>query len=259
MRLPLSLLAIIVMLTLTAPLIAPFDPMSTGAGPSMQSPNSEHLFGTDWLGRDVFSRMLYGGRRTLFVSSLATMISVVSGGIIGLSAGTLGSKADSIITVFINSLLAIPPLVIALITLTLLGQGTVQLALATGIAQIAIFAQMTRSAALAVSSAEFIESARAIGASRLHIIVYYILPNIKPTLLGYGGVIFAYSIINSAALSFLGLGGDTGEPDWGVILAESRMIFRTAPWVAVVSGLIIVITVISVNTIADHMASSERR
>ena len=254
MRPSLLTLSLVILVTLAAPILAPFDPMSTNAGEALQSPNSQNPLGTDLLGRDVLSRVLYGGQRTLGVASLATMIAIVPGLITGLMAGTLGSYVDWGIMVVVNSLLAIPPLVIALVILTLLGQGASQLAIATGTAQIAVFAQVTRSATTAVRSAEYVQASRALGATRFHSTVRHILPNIRPTLNSYAGVVFAYSILNSAALSFLGLGGDPGVPDWGTILADGRLAFQIAPWVAIVPGLMIMITVMAVNTLADHLA-----
>ena len=259
MRLSLLALTGIILFTMAAPLIAPFDPMSTTAGTAMQAPNGRNWLGTDLLGRDVFSRVLFGGQRTLWVAALATGIAVVPGLIIGLVAGSLGAIIDRIIMIVINSLLAIPPFVSALVILTLLGQGTGQLALATGGAQIAVFAQVTRSATVSVRSEEYIEAARALGGSRLHSIRFHILPNIRPTIYGYAGVVFAYSILNSAALSFLGLGGDPGVPDWGAILADGRMAFQIAPWVAIAPGLLIMVTVMAVNTLADQLASRQDR
>ncbi len=255
MRFALFILILIFLVSLAAPVIAPFDPMRTTAGPALQSPDSEHLLGTDHLGRDVLSRLFYGGRRTLSMASLATLVAVTVGLPLGLSAGALGRRINQVVTVINNSMLAIPPLVIALVVLTLLGQGMVQLALATGIAQIPAFVQVTRSATITVRFANYVEGAQAIGATRLYIAVNHIFPNIKPTLLSYTGVTFAYTIINSAALSFLGLGGDPGVPDWGVIVAEGRLAFQTAPWVAIAPGLAIVITVMAVNTVADRLAA----
>jgi peptide/nickel transport system permease protein len=255
MRLALFTLTIIVALTLAAPLIAPYDPMSTTSGPPIQSPDANNWLGTDLLGRDVLSRVLFGGRRTLVIAALATIIATTPGLVIGLIAGISSHSVDRVIMVIINSMLAIPSLVIALVILTLLGQGTEQLALATGVAQVAVFAQVTRSATIAMRSEEYLNASRALGASKLHTTLHHILPNILPTLNSYAGVIFSYSIINSAALSFLGLGGDPGVPDWGAILADGRMAFQIAPWVAIVPGLLIMITVMAVNTLADYLAT----
>ena len=112
---------------------------------------------------------------------------------------------------------------------------------------------------MVVRSAEYLNASRALGASKPHTVRHHILPNIRPTLNSYAGVIFSYSIINSAALSFLGLGGDPGIPDWGVILADGRMAFQITPWVAIVPGLLIMITVMAVHTLADYLATNNYR
>jgi peptide/nickel transport system permease protein len=254
MRLSLLSLSLVILVSLAAPVLAPFDPMSTTAGEAMQSPDSQNLLGTDLLGRDVLSRVLFGGQRTLQIAALATVIAIVPGLVAGLIAGVIGSYVDRGIMVVVDSLLAIPPLVTALVTLTLLGQGPGQLAIATGIAQIAVFAQVTRSATKAVRSAEYVQASFALGATRLHVVIHHVVLSIRPTLNSYAGVVFAYSILNSAALSFLGLGGDPGVPDWGTILAEGRLAFQIAPWVAIVPGVMIMITVMSVNSLADHLS-----
>lgn len=257
MRLSLLSLSLVILVSLAASILAPFDPMSTTAGEAMQSPDSQNLLGTDLLGRDVLSRVLYGGQRTLQIAALATVIAIVPGLVAGLIAGTIGSYVDRGIMVVVNSLLAIPPLVIALVTLTLLGQGSGQLAIATGVAQIAVFAQVTRSATKAVCSAEYVQASHALGATRWHIMIHHVLLNIRPALYSYAGVVFAYSILNSAALSFLGLGGDPGVPDWGTILADGRLAFQIAPWVAIAPGVMIMITVMSVNSLADHLSERD--
>jgi peptide/nickel transport system permease protein len=257
MRLSLLSLSLVILVSLAAPILAPFDPMSTTAGEAMQSPGSQNLLGTDLLGRDVLSRVLYGGQRTLQIAALATVIAIVPGLAAGLIAGTLGSHVDRGIMVIVNSLLAIPPLVIALVTLTLLGQGSGQLAIAAGIAQIAAFAQVTRSATKAARSAEYVQASHALGATRWHIMIHHVLLNIRPALYSYAGVVFAYSILNSAALSFLGLGGDPGVPDWGTILADGRLAFQIAPWVAIAPGVMILITVMSMNSLADHLSERD--
>ncbi len=228
------------LLILIAPLFAPFDPMTTDPAGSLTSPDSAHLLGTDRLGRDVWSRLLYGGQRTVLIAALATTIAVGFGMLLGMT-GWGGFD------LLMNALLAFPTLLLALVVITLLGTGAVSLALATGIALIAPFARVTRGAVRATRDLPFVESARALGASDWRIFTRHIAPNIAPTLLAFAGVTFAYSVLNSAALSFLGLGGDLGTPDWGAMLAEGRVAFRTAPWISVAPGLAITLLVWVVN------------
>ncbi len=239
-RWPLVAASGLLLLILIAPLFAPADPMATDPAGALAPPDSVHVLGTDRLGRDVWSRLLYGGQRTILIAALATAIAVGIGTLLGM----VGWGGFDLLT---NALLAFPTLLLALVVMTLLGTGALSLALATGIALIAPFARVTRGAVRAVRDLPFIESARALGASDWRIFARHIAPNIAPTLLAYAGVIFAYSVLNSAALSFLGLGGDLGAPDWGAMLAEGRVAFRTAPWISAAPGLAITLLVWIVN------------
>ncbi len=194
------------------------------------------------------ARSLAGGTRSL-IAALATVIAVLPGVLLGL-LGTLGGL-DRPLSILINALLAFPGLLLALLLLTLLGQGALPLVLATGVTQIAPCARVTRAAVIGVRASGYVEAARSLGATQLRVVINHILPNILGVVLAYTGVIFAYAILNSAALSFLGLGGEPGVPDWGVMLNEGRQAFRSAPWIAAAPGLGITITIIAVNRAAD--------
>lgn len=246
------LLIWLITFVLVAPLLAPNDPMATNTPNQFAPPGVDHLFGTDLLGRDVLSRTLYGGQRTLLIAALATLIAVVP----GVAAGMLGGvgAADRVLSLLINAVLAFPGLLFALLVLTLLGQGALPLALATGIAQIAPCARVTRAAVLVVRSQGYVEAARGLGASPLRLIAVHIAPNVALTVAAYTGVVFSYAILTSAALSFLGLGGEPGVPDWGVMLYEGRQAFRVAPWIAAAPGVAITLTVILTNRAARQIA-----
>ncbi len=243
-------LVIWLIFVVAAPLAAPYDPLRTDPSHQLQAPSPDHLLGTDLLGRDVLSRAFYGGQHTLLIAALATAIALLP----GVALGLLALAADRPVAVLINALLAIPGLLLALLIMTLLGQGALPLALATGLTQIAPCARVTRSAALSVRSLGYVEAARSLGATRWRLLRAHILPNIAVTVLAYAAVIFAYAILNSAALSFLGLGGEPGIPDWGVLLYEGRQAFRTAPWIAAAPGLSITLTIMLVNRAADRLA-----
>jgi len=256
MRLPLCVLLSIVVLTFLAPVIAPADPMRTDAAIQLQSPGRAHWLGTDLLGRDVLSRVLYGGQRTLLIAALGTLLAIVPGTLVGLVAGIVGSKLDTVVVTVLNALMAFPGLMLGLVIVTVLGGGIFPLAMATGFAQAAPYARITRSAVIAVRSMGYVEAAEAAGANRLHITRHHILPNVQMMLLAYAGVVFSYSILNSAALSFLGLGGEPGVPEWGVMLAEGRTAFRAAPWIGFAPGVAITVTVWAVNRLADKPANA---
>jgi ABC-type dipeptide/oligopeptide/nickel transport system permease subunit len=229
--------------------------MRTNPAAQMQPPDAAHLLGTDMLGRDVLSRALYGGQHTLLIAALATAIAVLPGVLLGLAA----LAADRPASVLINALLAFPGLLLALVVMTLLGQGALPLALATGITQIAPCARVTRAAVLGARGQGYVEAARSLGAGWVRIVTYHLLPNVLTTLLAYAAVVFAYAVLNSAALSFLGLGGQPGIPDWGAMLYEGRQAFRGAPWVAAAPGLAVTLTVILVNRAAETIGRLQWR
>jgi peptide/nickel transport system permease protein len=255
MRWPTIAFGSILLVTIFAPIFALQDPAHTEPAIQMQSPSFEHILGTDFLGRDVFSRLLYGGQRTLLVTTLATSLAIIIGSGIGLAAGIAASWLDAVLSTLINALLAIPNLLLALVILTLLGAGGSALIVATGFTQIAPFARVIRAATKSVLAQPYVEAGYAIGLKRWHILIYYIFPNICNILLAYGAVTLSYCLFNSAALSYLGLGGGLGVADWGVILAEGRNTLYDAPWVAIAPGVAITLTIWSINSLFDQVSA----
>lgn len=240
-------LVLCIALILIAPLAAPYDPLATDTSLSLSPPSVSHIFGTDVFGRDVFSRFLYGGQRTLLIAAAALTIAVISGAVLGLLASGGTRTVRAAITMLITALLSIPGILLALIALTVLGQGDGLVALAIGITQIAPTARLVGTAARSVQASEYVTAAAALGAGRYRILWAHVLPNVLPLLISYAGVVFAYAILNSAALTFLGFGGDLAVPDWGGMLYEGRQVFRAAPWVSIAPGLGITILVGSIN------------
>ncbi len=253
-------LGLIVSVLLAVPILFPADPMQTDPQNAMQPPTASHPLGTDMLGRDVFSRVLYGGQRTLLITITATIITIGGGAVLGLAAGLSDNRwLDTAATILTNALLALPGLLLALVILTLLGAGALPLALATGLAQVGTYARVTRAAVITIRSMQYVEAAAALGAAPRRILFQHIWPNIQPVLLAYAGVVFSYNLLNGAALSFLGLGGEPGTPDWGVMLAEGRAALRAAPWVGLAPGLAITLTVMAVNRLAREWGQLPRR
>lgn len=248
-RLPLGLLVVIVGLSLLAPLVAPYDPLRV-VDTALLSPRVDYLFGTDTLGRDVLSRTLWGGRQTLGVALLATLLAIFPGLAIGLVAGFF-SKSDRLLMAGLDVLLAFPALLLALAIISLIGTGPGQVALAVGIAGLPVYARVTRTAVHGIRSALYIDAAVAIGASPGRILVWHILPNVSHILMGFAAVSLSWAIMNSAALAFLGFSGDPSTPDWGVMLTEGRNVFRVAPWIAIPAGTAITLTVFAVNQLAS--------
>lgn len=250
--LPVFVLAISFSLILAAPLIAPADPLATDTAHQLLPPDSLNILGTDFLGRDVFSRFLYGGQRTLLIALGATLVAFAPGALLGLGLGVSPRAVDALGSVMLNAVLAFPGLALALIVLTLMGQGTLPLILATGLAQIAPCARVTRAAVLSIRASGYVEAAHALGAPPARVAVRHLLPNILPTVLAYAGVTFSFSILNSAALSFLGF-SEPGVPDWGLMLAEGRQAFRVAPWIAAAPGIGIAVVVWLVNKVSEKV------
>ena len=245
-----ALLTVIV-LSYGAQWIAPYDPLATQTEDAFAPPGPAHPLGADMLGRDVLSRLLFGGQRTLTIAFLATLLAALPGLFTGIALGYLDDDRTFIFRLIINAMLAIPGLVLALAVLTVLGAGAGPIALAVGISQFAPLSQVMLTAARQARSMQYVESAKALGAGPFWIMVRHILPTVLPVFAAYTAVTFSYAIINGAALSFLGLGGDPGVPDWGVMLADGRAILQNAPWVSIAPGLLIVITVVAVNRIAE--------
>ncbi len=253
----LSILALIVAVSALAPWIAPHDPLHAETGEELKPPSVRFPLGTDLLGRDVYSRLLYGGRSTLSAAALALVLAVGPGLLLGIVGGYVGGSLDHAISALLNALLAFPSLLLALSVVAIVGSGPIQVAIAVGLAGIAPYARVVRAATLAVRTRLFVEAARSTGATASHILLYHVAPNLVNTLVGFGTVILSWAILNAATLNFLGFGGDPAQPEWGSMLAESRQAFRVAPWAAIVPGVAIMITLLAVNLVADTITRRE--
>ena len=240
-------------ISLLAPVLATENPMRADTNAQLQPPGAIHPLGTDMLGRDVFSRLLYGGQRTLFIAGMATLTAVIIGGLLGLASGITNSFGNRVLSGVINMFLAFPTILVALVVLTILGIGPIPLAIATGFAQIGAFGRISRVTAMRIRSQMYVESGYAIGATRWHILRFYILPNAQSALTSYAAITFGYCLLNSTTLSFLGLGGEPGVPDWGAMLAESRVAFWDAPWLGIVPGLAITFIVWAIISWVNQM------
>lgn len=250
-------LAVLAAIVWLAPQLAPFDPMLTRATEALLPPNSVYFFGTDALGRDVFSRVLHGGARTLISAGVALIVATVPSVLLGLSIGFIGGWLDRVAQIIITAFLALPSYLLTLVILTVLGQGDLTLAFAVGFALIAPFFQTMRATAIGIRSREYILAAHALGATRLQIFYRYVLPNSLPTLLSYGSVTLSYCILNIGAFGFLGLMGSPGVPEWGVMLAEGREVFREAPWVSAAPGVCISVLIFSINQLSQSLTPHE--
>jgi len=251
MRRILLLFLIFAAAILIAPLFAPFDPMRTDTNNALHSPDLTHVLGTDHLGRDVLSRVLYGGQRTLFVTVSATTGTLLAGILTGMILGAW-PLAQRILTPILTACLALPPLLLALVLLTVSGRGIAPLIMALTLPQIPVVARAMQSAIRPLSVADYVMAAHSVGATRSHVLWWHIWPNLMPFVQRYTGVLFSQMLFQAGALSLLELGGEPGVPDWGVMLADGRGAFLYAPWTVLAPGLLMVACVVGVNWVVNR-------
>lgn len=240
-----------------APVFARYDPQ-TLSGAQFEAPSWRHWFGTDQLGRDVFSRLIFGTRRSIGISGLATVIACSGGVLLGTIASLPNDWLSRSIRAIVDALLSLPGLLWSLVVITLLGSGTDAIVIAVGSAQIAPFARVVYARALSIYTNEFVLASRAQGAAESFIIKTHILPNCATVILAYSAVVFSYSLLNGAALTFLGLAGVPGIADLGVLLSEGRAAILQAPWIALSSGFMITLIVLSVNRLSEDLTTTQK-
>lgn len=240
------------LMALLASWLAPADPMMPIAQP-LASPGATHWLGTDHLGRDVLSRLLFGSRWTLGAGLLAALVAAAPGTLLGLIAGHYEGPIDTLISRALDTLLAFPRLLLALGIVALTGKGLLNVALATGIAGLPVVARVVRGATRLVRGQTYIEASRALGANEQAIIRRHVWPNVTGTALVMITLHIGWAILDVSALSFLGLGPPLGTPEWGTMLNEARIVLRDAPWVALAPGLALALTVLTVNLLGDAL------
>ncbi len=244
---------LIVVISLGAPVFSPYDPAKLDLKSRLSPPTALHLFGADQLGRDVLSRVIYGGRTVLSGSLAAVVASFCFGLIVGTLAGYKGGWFDNLLMRIMDILLSFPSVLLAILVVTVLGIGQMNVVVAISIAQIPIFARLVRSIVLILVHQEYVTAARSLGAGDSAIVLRHIFPNMIPPMLVQGTAMLAVSIATLTALNFLGLGVKTGTPDWGVMVADGQKLIFDAPHVAFFPGLCLVLTVLSVNFIGDGL------
>jgi len=247
------MLGIILFLVLAAPLFSGRDPLAMDSSSQLLPPDATHWLGTDPFGRDILSRLLWGGRWTLGVAGAALFITVGGGLVLGLLAGFYGGLLDEMVMRAMDVMLAFPGLLLILGLVAVLGAGSETLAVAVGLAGVPVYARVVRSAVLSVRSEGFVVAARAVGCRNRRILTRHILPNTLGSIIAFAAVQFGWAILNSSALSFLGLGESPTVPEWGAMLNLGRGYLRSAPWVSTVPGLAIALTVLAVNILGDAL------
>ena len=217
------------------------------------APNAQHIFGTDNVGRDVFKRILYGARYTLPVAFSSTMIAAVLGVTIGGISGYFGGKVDNIIMRCIDVWAALPNLLMAILLVSIMGTGLIPLVIAMGLTSMTMFARITRSSVISKGGAEYAEAAKAIGIPNMTILFRHILPNSLSPILVQFTLRMGAAIISCSSMSFLGLGIDMPNPEWGAMLSAGRDFIRRAPWLCTFPGLTIMLVVIAFNQLGDGL------
>jgi peptide/nickel transport system permease protein len=256
-----AVLGVVILSALLAPWLAPYPPNEIALSEQLQRPSSAHPLGTDFYGRDLLSRLLFGARATLGIAALAVGIAVALGMAVGLAAGWSRGWLGQGWVALIDLLLALPALLVALLVVALLGAGLSNLAIAVGIAGVPAYARVVRSIGLSVRSAAYVEAARAMGAGTAHILRRHLWPNAIEPAIALATVDVGRVILYVAALGFLGLGAAPPQAEWGLMLYEGRQYLATAPWASMVPGLAIALTVIAVTLLGDAVtdAFNERR
>ena len=246
-------IAMFILLAVFAPLIAPYDPITTSWSLVRKPPSALHWFGTDDLGRDVLARVIYGARASLLAGVIAVGIALCVGVPFGLLAGYRGGLIDALISRIADAMLACPFLILAIALAAFLGPSLGNAMIAVGISTTPIFIRLTRGQVIGVKVEDYVEAARAMGNPGWRIAVFHILPNILPALLVQATLSIAAAIIAEAALSFLGLGQQPPAPSWGSMLNAAQRFLTNAPWMAVWPGLAIFLVVLSFNLVGDGL------
>jgi len=246
-------LLLLISVAVFAPLIAPHDPIEQNYGQVLFAPGRHHLFGTDQFGRDVFSRIVIGSRQSLLVAALAIAIAASIGITLGLITGYFGGWIDMLIQRLIDIQLAFPGVLFALAVVTVLGTGLRNAMIAVGISLIPAYARMVRGAVLSTKENAYVEAARVMGSGNWRIVTRHILPNILAPIMVLATVSIAWAILIGSSLSFLGLGAQLPNPEWGLDLAASRNYLREAWWLSTFPGLAIMLTVISTNIFGEGL------
>lgn len=249
----LGIVLFFIILAVIAPLVAPYGFKEQELSKRLLAPSSEHWFGTDDFGRDIFSRILYGARISLWVGFFSVLGSAVFGTILGIVAGYYGRWVDTIISRIFDIMLAFPSILLAIAVVAILGPSLQNALIAIAIINIPNFGRLVRSKVLSVKQEEYIMAAKAVGMKDVRILFRHILPNSMTPIIVQATLAIATAIIEAAALGFLGLGAQAPTPEWGKMLADSKQYLVQAPWTLFFPGLAIMLTVLGFNLMGDGL------
>ncbi len=247
------ILLLAALLVCVGPMLAPYDHEALSILSRYKPPGAEHWFGTDQMGRDILSRVMVGARSTILLSLLATGLAMVIGSVIGTASAYLGGRTDEAIMRTMDALMSIPSLLFALLIVSTLGKSGINAVLAITIAFIPSMVRIARSVALAARRQDYVNAAIARGESTLYIILREMLPNIVSPIIVEATIRVAFAIMLFATLSFLGLGAQPPDPEWGLMVAEARRYFFQAPWMMLIPGLAIAAVAIGFNLLGDGL------
>jgi peptide/nickel transport system permease protein len=249
----LAVILFFVTIAIAAPLLSPYNPIATDWLAVRKAPSLQHLFGTDEIGRDVLSRIIWGTRASLLAGVVSVSIALALGLPLGLVSGYQGGVVDGVIMRLIDAMLAIPFLILAIALAAFLGPSLTNAMIAIGVSQMPVFTRLTRAQVLAAKHEDYVEAARAIGNTDRRIVLRHILPNVFAPLLVQATLAIAAAVIAEASLSFLGLGQQPPAPSWGSMLNTAKNFLSQAPWMAVWPGLAIFSLVLSFNLLGDGL------
>jgi peptide/nickel transport system permease protein len=249
----LAILIFLITVAVAAPWVAPYDPNQTDMAATLALPSLTHPMGTDQLGRDILSRIIWGARISLQVGVIAVGIAFVLGATIGMFGAYWGKWSDEVSMRLVDILLSFPMILLAICLIAFLGSSLANIMIAVGISLSPRFARIARGLTLAVKEQTYVEAARAVGAGSMGICFRHVLPNILSPLLVTATLYTSTAILIESSLSYLGLGVQPPDPTWGSIINEGREVLRIAPWISTFAGLVIMITILSFNILGDAL------
>jgi len=244
-------LLVALVVALAAPLVSPYDPLKQNLGNALAKPSRVHLLGTDNVGRDVLSRVMWGTRVSLVAGFVSVALALLTGGLLGLAAGYTGGRVDGVLMRLMDAVLSFPALVLALALGAVLGAGLTGVLIALAVVYTPTFARLMRGQVLSITAREYVDAARALGASGWRVAWHHVLPNATAPMVVQGSLSVAFAILAEASLSFLGLGIQPPAASWGSMINAGRGYLQQAPWIVFGPGAALFVTVIGLNFVGD--------